>query len=552
MQDNQKPPESRPPGQAHIRADQSAALQFLANPASYAATEAGPSPSASESVERIDTHGAIVFLAGERAYKIKRAVRYPYMDFSTLERRRWACEREHALNTRTAPGLYLQVIAITRDRQGVLSFKKQDAGQGDRQDDDQSEVVEWVLVMRRFRQDQLLSNLAKAGGLTDDIMAELADAIAAFHGAAPAVEADKNLPLGTKAMEWVVLENNEEFAERNDLFPAAKAAQLAEQSLAHLARHRALLDERAAAGRQRFCHGDLHLRNVVLLDGHPVLFDAIEFNDAIACVDVLYDLAFLLMDLEHRGLRPPGNLVFNRYLQTADELDGVALLPLFLSVRAAVRAKVAASLQAVAEDAEQRMARSREALAYFEEALTYLAPAPPRLVAVGGLSGSGKTSLARLLAPELGAAPGALHLRSDVLRKTLAGVGETVRLPEAAYSRAAGDAVYRAMLDKAQLALKAGQSVIMDAVFARAEERAAVEQAARNIGVPFTGLWLQAAPETLTARVEARRNDASDATAAVVEQQLSYELGQMDWTSVETVANLSTVAQICRKILGLS
>jgi hypothetical protein len=389
----------------HVTQDQSAVLALLADPATYGARV--------DDVQRIDTHGAIVFLAGERAYKVKRAVAYPYMDFSTLEQRRRLCLREREINSRTAPGLYLDVVPVTETAAGLAL-----SGDG--------EAVEWVLVMRRFGQDQLLSQLAEAGRLTAQTMTALADAVARFHDAA---EPRHDIAAGARAMRWVVSENGEEFAERTNLFDPDTARRVTEGGLAQIDRHAALLDARAAGGKVRLCHGDMHLRNVVLLDGKPTLFDAIEFNDAIACIDVVYDLAFLLMDLEHRGLRPFANLVLNRYLQRRDEAEALALLPLFLSARAAVRAKVAASLEAVAGKDGDKAARRTEALAYFELAGRYLDPPPPCLVAVGGLSGTGKTTLARALAPDLGAAPGALHLRSDVLRKQLAGVDELEPTP---------------------------------------------------------------------------------------------------------------------------
>ncbi len=494
----------------HVADDQSAVLRLLGNPATYGR-------GVSE-VERIDTHGAIVFLAGARAYKMKRAVCYPYMDFSTLEKRREACRRELEINSRTAPDLYLEVVPVTQDGGGLTLGGRTTGGD--------AEIVEWVLVMRRFDQADLLSERAAAGGLTPEIMTALADAVARFHATA---EERRERAAGAQAMTWVVRENGEEFAERGDLFDADEAQRLTEHSLASLKRHGALLDRRAESGEVRLCHGDLHLRNVVLLDGQPTLFDAIEFNDAIACIDVFYDLAFLLMDLDHRDLRPFANLVLNRYLQQRDELAALALLPLFLSMRAAVRAKVAASLEAVAEGDVEKAKRRDEAAAYFRRALGYLRPPPPRLVAVGGLSGSGKTTLARSLAPEVGAAPGALHLRSDVLRKQLAGVPELERLPAAAYTREASAAVYTELGRRAAQGLAAGHSVVVDAVFARPEERAAIEAVAREAGSDFAGLWLEADRSVLTARVQGRRGDASDADARVVTQQLTYDLGEITW-----------------------
>jgi aminoglycoside phosphotransferase family enzyme/predicted kinase len=494
----------------HGTDDQSAVLRLLGDAATYGrgVTE----------VERIDTHGAIVFVAGARAYKMKRAVAYPYMDFSTLEKRRNACRRELELNSRTAPDLYLEVLPVTQDDAGLTL--------GDKGASADAAIVEWVLVMRRFDQADLLSERAEAGKLTPEVVAALADAVASFHAAA---EERRDRATGAEAMAWVVRENGEEFTERNDLFDSDEARHLTESSLAHLKQHGRLLDARAESGHVRRCHGDLHLRNVVLLDGQPTLFDAIEFNDAIACIDVFYDLAFLLMDLDHRDLRPFANLVLNRYLQQRDECAALPLLPLLLSMRAAVRAKVAASLEAIADNDAGKAKQRNEAGVYFRRALDYLNPPPPRLVAVGGLSGSGKTTLARALAPENGAAPGALHLRSDVLRKQLAGVAELERLPAAAYSAEATAAVYAELARRAAQGLAAGQSVVVDAVFARPEERADIEAVAQTVGTGFTGLWLAADRSVLTARVQGRRSDASDADARVVERQLTYDLGVIAW-----------------------
>lgn len=527
MPEEATPRDPRKPAD-HVVADQSAVLHFLGDPTTYGLAEG--------EVERIDTHGAVVFLAGERAYKIKRAVAFPYMDFSTLERRQRFCHHEREINSRTAPDLYLDVIPVKRGPQGFTLGEAQ------------GETVEWVLVMRRFDQADLLNELAKAGKLTPAIMRALAEAVAAFHDAA---EPRYDRAGGAEAMDWVVRENGEEFAERSDLFDGGAAARLTELALAELEQHEALLNKRAQSGEVRLCHGDLHLRNAVLLHGRPTLFDAIEFNDAIACIDVFYDLAFLLMDLEHRGLRPFANLVLNRYLQLRDDLAGLALLPLFLSTRAAVRAKVAASLETVAQNPADKKRRRGEATAYFRRALDYLEPPPPRLIAVGGLSGTGKTTLAHALAPDIGRAPGALHLRSDVLRKQLAGVSELERLPETAYTTAASAAVYAALGERAAVALSSGQAVIVDAVFARPGERAAIARIAEAAGVRFEGLWLETDPAVMSARVTGRRGDASDADAAVVAKQLTYDLGAIEWRRLDASADPAQLRREANRILGL-
>jgi predicted kinase len=279
----------------------------------------------------------------------------------------------------------------------------------------------------------------------------------------------------------------------------------------------------------RRCHGDLHLGNIVLRGGRPLLFDAIEFDEAIATVDTLYDLAFLLMDLDRHGQRPAANVVLNRYLwRDGDDLSlrGLQALPLFLGCRAGIRAMVTA--ERAAQEQSDAAERDREhARALLRAALGYLEPVPPRLVAVGGLSGTGKTTLAAALAPELGPAPGAVHVRSDLERKNLFGVDETVRLPARSYTPEASAEVYAILLRKARLALAAGQSVIVDAVYSTPEERATIEALAAELGLPFQGLWLIAGSETLVARVAARRNDASDANPEVVQQQLTWEVGAL-------------------------
>ncbi len=490
-----------PEGHGHVVADQSEVAAFLAKPETH-----GGAP-----VERIDTHAAMVFLAGDLAYKVKRAVWYPYMDFSTLALRREACEKEVEINQRTAPDVYLGTCPIVRRADGALELN----GAG--------EVIEWTVLMRRFDQAGLFDRLAQDGRLTPELLVRLADAVAAFHGSAE--------PAPERAGEpgWLIDENAEEFAERPELFAPDHAEALTAAARSALASNAGLLEERRARGLVRRCHGDLHLRNVCLISGRPTLFDAIEFNDAIACIDVFYDLAFLLMDLDHRGLRPAANLVFNRYLQHSGDLDALPALPLFLSLRAAVRAKVSASAALSQDDGNLRRRIEDEARAYFAAAAAYLAPAPARLVALGGFSGSGKSTLGRTLAPDLGRAPGALHLRSDVLRKALYGVDELTQLPEEAYRPEVSARVYAELLAKARRALAAGQAVILDAVYSKPEGRDELEALARRVGVAFTGLWLDAPRDVLLTRAAARRADASDATPAVVARQLAEDPGVITW-----------------------
>jgi uncharacterized protein len=290
-----------------------------------------------------------------------------------------------------------------------------------------------------------------------------------------------------------------------------------------------LVTRRVAAGAIRRCHGDLHLRNIVLVDGRPVPFDAIEFSERIANIDVMYDIAFALMDLCHRGLRPLANRLLNEWLWRIGELaaashdEALALLPMFLARRASIRAYVDSSITAVSG------ADNAPARAYQRSALAFLEPSPARLVAVGGLSGSGKTTYALKIAPEIGRTPGAVVVRSDVERKRLAGIALEERMPAGSYTPESSARVYAAMLARAERALRAGHSVVLDAVFARPEERQAAEALAQKVGVPFEGNWLEIQKKEAQARVAARIGDASDATPAVVERQFGYDLGEIGW-----------------------
>ncbi|HEX4894236.1 MAG TPA: AAA family ATPase, partial [Hyphomicrobiaceae bacterium] len=312
-----------------------------------------------------------------------------------------------------------------------------------------------------------------------------------------------------------------------------------------------LVDKRGSEGQVRRCHGDLHLNNIVLIEGRPTLFDALEFDEALATVDVLYDLGFLLMDLDAAGHRADANLLLAQYAwldSTTDTLSGLAALPLFLALRAAVRAVVGLQRAAAAPPGSAPPAGPSPA-AYMRRALEYLEPPPPRLVAIGGFSGTGKSTLGAALAPTFGAAPGALHLRSDLERKSLFGVGETDRLPPEAYTPEAGEAVYSRLLARAGTALKAGHSVVVDAVFADADQRTAVEDVARQSGARFEALWLTVTPDTAASRIRMRRGDASDATPEVAKAQMERGAGTVTWQHLATDAGADPTFQRAQALI---
>ena len=454
-------------------------------------------------VEHVETHAAHVFLVGERAFKIKKDVKLPYLDFSSVERRRAALAGELEINRLFTPDIYLGL----------------DEAMG-----------EPVLVMRRFPANALLAWQAAHGGIDALLAGRLAAMVAASHTTAPRRETR-----GSDIMSGLGAQLSQAFIDSPDIFQPADTLEFHALYEASLRCDRQLLTDRSERGLVRRCHGDVHCGNIFIEDGEPRLFDAIEFSEKIATIDVLYDLAFLLMDLWSSGEKAAANVVLNRYLhlrRREEDLSGLSLLPLFLSTRAGVRALVTADL-AHELALKNSMKERSQALDWFRLSIDYLKVSPPRLLCIGGLSGTGKSTAAARIAPYLGAAPGAIHVRSDVERKVMAGVTETERLPPESYSRQSAFEVYEACFDRAGRALAAGHSVVLDAVFAQPEERAAAAEIARRYRAQFAAVWLDAPPETLTTRITSRSNDASDATSGVVAKQLGYDLGHIDWPRVD-------------------
>ncbi|MDN3718268.1 phosphotransferase [Roseibium salinum] len=357
---------------------QNEVLEFLTNELS--------GTSGQEDVKRIDTHANIVFLAGSKAYKVKRDVTFPFLDYSSLELREEACKAEITVNRPNAPQIYLRAVPITREPDGGLAL------------DGEGKPVEWAVEMNRFDQSMELDILAAKGPLTDDLADRLAQMMADAHEEAPL----RSGPGFHDELSSYVEQNDTAFHEHPDLFPADEVRHLTDASRSMLSSIHELIMKRGELGLVRRCHGDAHLRNIVLIDGQPVLFDAIEFSDAIATGDVLYDLAFLLMDLWERDQHRAANRVFNRYLDKSrleDHPEGLAALPFYLMMRAAIRSKIAATAALNQSDEAQKQNQREQARTYFRHALAFIEPSKPRLVAIGGLSGTGKTTLAYTIAP---------------------------------------------------------------------------------------------------------------------------------------------------------
>jgi hypothetical protein len=410
--------------------------------------------------------------------------------------------------------------------------------------DGRGRPIEYAVEMSRFDESRTLDHLAKAGQLDADFASAIADAIAASHAAATPADGSA----------WIssipaLIDGNSNGLRHGDQLPVAEIEQLAQASHEAFLRIRPLLEERSRQGFVCRCHGDLHLANIALVEHQPVLFDAIEFDAQMATVDVLYDLAFTLMDLLRHDQSLAANIVLNRYIAatSVENLDALGVLPLFMSVRAAIRAQVAlARLKPPHSDDAGIL---DEARCYFDLARVLIQPPSPRLIVVGGLSGTGKTVLARTLAPTVAPQPGAVVLRSDVIRKQMFGVADTERLPPSAYTPELAERVYETLAQRARRVLAQGHSVVVDGVFAREVERDACATLARDCNVPLTGLFLVADLATRQARIGGRIGDASDATQEVAALQEHYNIGHIDWTTIDASGTQAQTLQSCRNAI---
>jgi aminoglycoside phosphotransferase family enzyme/predicted kinase len=467
----------------------------------------------SEPIRVVETHISWVLLTGEFAYKIKKPLRLSFLDYSTLERRRWLCEEELRLNRRLAPGLYLGVSTI----RGTL--------QAPRIGDDGA-ALEYAVRMRQFAPGDELSALLAAEAVSTAALAALGTGIARFHAAA-AVAPEQSEFGRPETVRRVTLDN---FAELREL---PEAAQWRERLLALEARvtglHdvlRPLMVERRAQGRVRECHGDLHCGNVVRWEGELTPFDGIEFDPALRYIDVINDIAFLTMDLAERGHAALRRAALQAWAETLGEWDGLPLLPYYEAYRALVRAKVDALRALQLEPQSQaRVAATTDCLRYLEWAAVRVEARRPALLITCGLSGSGKTWLARQLAERLGA----LHLRSDVERKRLAGLAahDDSRSPPDAgiYTLAFNERTYGRLHDYAVATLAGGEPLIVDAAFLRQHERRRFLVVAQQRGLPFAVLHCRAPDAVLRERIVARtavRDDASEAGLDVLARQPGY------------------------------
>jgi aminoglycoside phosphotransferase family enzyme/predicted kinase len=466
----------------------------------------------------ITTHISAVFVGADDVWKLKKAVRLPFLDFSTPASRKHFLLRELALNQPAAPEIYHDVIGIARTGTG-LTFC----------DRDSPAAIEWVLRMAVIPQGDFL-DAAAPDAFTPRLCRDLADMVARLHAEAPV----RTLPSHHGQLSGLIA--GAAAAARAAGLDAPTVSAWQSAILARLDDAPPLLARRQQDNRIRRTHGDLHLRNICLWRGLPVAIDALEFSEELATIDIGYDFAFLLMDLEFRVGRDAANAVFNRYMALSGDLGQLELYPIFLSLRAMIRSHI---------EAAQKRA---DAQPYLQAALAYLAPLKAPVVAIGGLPGTGKSTLARVLAPDLGPSPGALVLRSDEIRKRLYGVAPEETLPATAYDGAANRRVAAALLRGVSRAAASGHGVIVDATFRAPGLRDAAAQQARAAGRHFTGLWLEAPLPVLERRVTARHGDASDAGLAVLRAAARIPPGPISWRKLDAT-DIPLTAEAAQRFL---
>jgi aminoglycoside phosphotransferase family enzyme len=430
--------------------NQDTVIKFLSDPASYGAHGG---------VERIDTHCSIVFLTANHAYKLKRAIRYASLDYTTRILRQTACETEIVLNRRTAPELYVGVRSINRGPSGVLTF----GGEGP--------ALDHVVLMRRFAQSDLFDRMAQMGTLTSELMHALGEAVARLH-----LVADETPQYGgAEAIRRVIADNDRELAKVAAELDGVAVGTLSSRARTALDGLATLLDRRRNAGRVRRCHGDLRLANICLYAGQPTMFDCIEFSDEIGCIDILYDLAFLLMDLQLHGRADLGNAVFNAYLDLAPEAEGLRALPLFLALRAATRSYALAGSARRRTDPHEAARLLAFARRHIDAGIAFLAPQHPLLIVLGGEPDEARTELGTALAGHALPAPGARVLHLAFPDKS----------PWAA----------------ASATLSAGCSVLVEGAFADLVDQTESVELTAGLGIRLLCLWVGSLPTNLDARL---------------------------------------------------
>lgn len=457
-----------------------------------------------EPIQLIQTHISYVLLTGDFAYKVKKPVNFGFLDFSTLEKRKHFCEEELRLNQRGAAELYLEVLPVT------LLEEQYHLGR-------EGEAVEYVLKMCQFPQETLLSTMFEQGELHETHLQDLGRVVAQYHAKTDTNDYIKSF--GEVAQVRASIDENYEQTvkyiggpQKQEQFEETKA-----YTDRFFAEHRDLFISRVENNHIRECHGDLHLRNICLWHDKLLVFDCIEFNEPFRFVDVMYDVAFTVMDLEARHSKELGNAFLNTYLEETGDWEGLQVLPLYLSRQAYVRAKVTSFLlDDPSVPATVKEEATKTAADYYQQAWAYTKPQQGKLILMSGLSGSGKSTVARYLARKLGG----IHIRSDAVRKHLAGISLRERGGDDVYTPEMNEKTYGRLLDLGVTLANAGFPVILDAKYDRQQQREqAIAQAQEN-QIPLEIIYCTAPLEVLRQRLENRTGDIADATANLLASQI--------------------------------
>ena len=487
-----------------------------------------------EPVQLIQTHISFILLTGDYTYKIKKPVDFGFLDYSTLEKRHHFCTQELEMNRRTAPEIYLEVLPI------IQSDDKFHFGSNTPDVTAAEVVVEYALKMREFPQDSLFLSLLERGLLTEQIMADLGREVAKFHSTA--ISNSYIRTFGEVGQIRTAIDNNYRISQKYIGGPQTQTQyqETKDYTDAFFAKNQELFNLRIANNKIRECHGDLHLRNIALWQDKILLFDCIEFNEPFRFVDVMYDIAFTVMDLESRGRRDLGNVFLNTYIEQTGDWEGLQVLPMYLIRQAYVRAKVTSLMlddSSVSTDEKARI--SETATHYYKLAWEYTKLRRGKLTLMSGLSGSGKSTAARYLARRTGA----IHIRSDAVRKHLGGIPLNERGSQDLYSDVMTARTYGRLLELGMIVADRGWDVILDAKFDRQNVRTDAMNLAQSHGLPLQIIYCTAPMAVLRERLQQRTGDIADATAEILNSQQAEaepftELEQISVNIVDTTQDL--------------
>ena len=486
-----------------------------------------------EPIRLLQTHVSYVLLTGDYAYKVKKPVNFGFLDYSTLEKRQHFCYEELRLNQRGAGPLYQSVVAIGQT--------------GDSYQLGRGTPVEYAVKMVQFPQDTLLSALYDRGELTEALMEELAVAVADFH-----LGAETNDHIRTfGAVEQIRQAFDENYAQTEGYIGGPQTQAQFDETKAYtdsfFATHGDLFERRVAQNWIRACHGDLHLNNICRWNERLYLFDCIEFNEPFRYVDVMYDVGFVVMDLLSKDCAGLATVFLNHYIERTGDWEGVQLLPLYISRQAYVRAKVTSFLlgdPSVDEETKRRAAET--AAGYYRLAWSVCQPRSGAIYMMAGLSGSGKTTTGKLLATQINA----IHLRSDAVRKHLAGVPLDRRGDDSLYTPAMTEATYDRLLTLGIALANAGYPVILDAKYDRNRLRQTAIEQLQKAELPLTILHCTAPAAVLEQRVRDRTGDIADATVAVLQRQHMEPFTEREQSLVRAIDTTQAVPPQLVAIVG--